>query len=273
MKTLEVAEYELDRDVRNDDLDLIKSKGTFAHFHHQIEMGYVESGCVYVNVNGVEKTLSKGSFVISDSYDIHSYRIDDPKTTAFYVLITSKNHLRDYCSATKYLTLNENFILDGEAARDICGLFKLLVSNYGKNNELFNNGIVASIMGIVSKNLRYKAADNSEKSHIIMRDVLSYIHKHFNEDITLGSLARRFGYTPNHFSYMFNGFISAGLKEYLNAVRAENAASLLKEGFSPLDAAMNSGFDSASTFYRAFERRYRTTPGKYLKQTAPELPQ
>jgi AraC-like DNA-binding protein len=98
-----------------------------------------------------------------------------------------------------------------------------------------------------------------------MRDILTYLHVSCGEPLTLDSVSRRFGYTATHFSRLFNAYTGTNLSEYLNAVRADSAAALLKKGENATSAAMNSGFDSLRTFYRAFSRRYGVPPGTYVK--------
>lgn len=60
---------------------------------------------------------------------------------------------------------------------------------------------------------------------------------------------------------------SANLSDYINRLRVEYAVKQLKENklFTIDHIAETSGFNSRSTFYRAFQNIYGMTPSQYLE--------
>lgn len=245
------------------DVDLIFTNGCVAHFHSQIEILFVTKGSIGVTINGKDRVLKKGWASISSSYDIHSYSILEKGSIGKVVIIPNR-FAQDYISSTKNTVPSECFFNDAGAFKTLDCLFDMLYAalSGGGADELFVKGIVTGMLGAIKGTLSYTARSNSDKIHF-MRDVLRYINSHYSENITLDHLSKEFGYTPNHFSHIFNSFIDIGLKEFLNMLRTENAALLLSEGQEIVDAAFNSGFVSLRTFYRSFRKLYNTTPHKY----------
>lgn len=77
-------------------------------------------------------------------------------------------------------------------------------------------------------------------------------------------MSEKFGYSPYHFSRLFNSFANTNLKKYVNSVRLDAAADKLKNGVGVTDAAFDSGFRSMRSFYRDFTERFGVSPRKYM---------
>ena len=85
-----------------------------------------------------------------------------------------------------------------------------------------------------------------------MISVLDYINKNSDKDLTLKTLALKFGYAPSYFSVLFNKFVNMSFTDYLNYVRYTKAKEIIQlEGCAATDIAMKCGFGSMNTFYRA----------------------
>jgi AraC-like DNA-binding protein len=93
---------------------------------------------------------------------------------------------------------------------------------------------------------------------MIISDILSYIDTHINEQITLESLAREFGYNKSYFSRLFNDHLGISLNNYVNFVRLNRFEQLMAKNSdkSVTELIYEAGFSSTTTFYRA--KSYRT---------------
>lgn len=94
-----------------------------------------------------------------------------------------------------------------------------------------------------------------------------YISEHLSEDIRLGDLAEMCGYSPAHYSRVFKKYIGVSPVQYVVRSRLEKALQLMNnERMTILSAAYQSGFQSSSAFYKAFQAQYATSPTRYLKR-------
>ena len=85
-----------------------------------------------------------------------------------------------------------------------------------------------------------------------MISVLDYINKNSDKELTLKTLAIKFGYAPSYFSALFNKFVNMSFTDYLNYARYTKAKEIIRlEGCTATDIAMKCGFGSMNTFYRA----------------------
>jgi AraC family transcriptional regulator len=94
-----------------------------------------------------------------------------------------------------------------------------------------------------------------------MSRVLSHIHGHLDEELTLAALARVACFSPYHFHYVFRGIVGEGLGEYLRRLRLERACHRLAVGRLPVsEVARDAGYGSHEAFDRAFKAHFGLTP-------------
>jgi AraC family transcriptional regulator len=91
--------------------------------------------------------------------------------------------------------------------------------------------------------------------------VIDYIQDHRAEDLSLETLAQIAAFSPFHFHRIFKAVTGENLKEFVQRLRLEWAGSTLV--FRPqadvTEIALDSGFQSASAFARAFKERFGMT--------------
>ncbi len=87
--------------------------------------------------------------------------------------------------------------------------------------------------------------------------------------LSLASLASQLSTSPHYLSQTLNTNLNETFFEYVNRLRAEEAAQLLlTTDMSVTDIAASSGFNARSAFYTAFKKRFECTPSVYRKQSA-----
>ncbi|MDW7656761.1 MAG: response regulator [Bacillota bacterium] len=101
---------------------------------------------------------------------------------------------------------------------------------------------------------------------VIVRRMVDYVNQNYCKPISLGVLANELNINYNHASSLFNRHIGMNFSDYLNQLRLEKAAELLKHGeVRILEAARRSGFSNTKYFFRKFKAYYHMTPGEYQK--------
>ena len=95
-------------------------------------------------------------------------------------------------------------------------------------------------------------------------EVCNYITDHLDEEINTDRLAEIAGFSKFHFSRLFKEFTGYSSHEYLIQRRLETAEQLLANpDLSITDVAMQSGFNSLSTFTRVFKAEKEMTPSAF----------
>lgn len=96
-----------------------------------------------------------------------------------------------------------------------------------------------------------------------LRRIHRYVRYNYMRELSVGELARTFGFDRSYLYKVFKERYGMGLKEYITRVRMQNAARLLEEGFSVTEAAAMVGYPDPFNFSKAFKAYYGLPPSKY----------
>lgn len=98
-----------------------------------------------------------------------------------------------------------------------------------------------------------------------LRQVLSYINEHLNEELTVDALAEQVYLSRYHFMRLFKAQTGSTVHAYVRQKRLLCAARLIREGVPAGKAAADSGFGDYSAFHRAFKESFGISPGELKK--------
>ncbi|MFK7977576.1 MAG: helix-turn-helix transcriptional regulator [Halioglobus sp.] len=92
---------------------------------------------------------------------------------------------------------------------------------------------------------------------------------YLDSSLSMPKLAESIGVSPNYVSQTINSVFNASFFDYINGLRVNYAKSLLSDPsyshLSVVDVAMESAFNSRSTFYSAFKQATGQTPAQFRK--------
>lgn len=95
-------------------------------------------------------------------------------------------------------------------------------------------------------------------------DIIAYIANHYNENISLVSVANHFGIGKYALSRIFSNTLKVNFNTYINMLRISAARNLLRStNLSILAVAMECGYRNQQTFNRIFKQRCGCTPKEY----------
>ena len=90
------------------------------------------------------------------------------------------------------------------------------------------------------------------------------VQQDLSQDADLGTLARRYGYSPFHFHRFFSKAVGETPKRHVDRLRLERAAyKLAITDETVLEIALSVGYNNHETFSRAFKRAFAYTPQDY----------
>lgn len=263
------AFFELHRDINNA-INCFESTNNACnpHFHSNIEILYLMEGSIEVTINGEKRTLSPGGASVAGSFDIHSYHT--PSFSRCIILIIPTDMLDGFNIMARFADFSTSFLEPGARDRDMANAMERLVEFSGCRDSMIAKGYVYVVLGILAEQLGISDTARSG-SDFIIRDILVYLEQHYLEDLTIETLAKRYGYHKDYLSRLFNASIGCGFSHYLNILRSRHAAMLLRNTHQNLEEiAYQSGFNSTRTFYRAFQGFYGMTPTVYRRMEVPE---
>ena len=189
-------------------------------------------------------------FVNSSHFDLCSQKYWQP-------LINEKLTLPACISTEHPLNQKIRFYLDASDA---------LCSKRAKGYELAVRGnlmLVFSLLFEMAETPKVCHQPNMEK----VKQVLSNIEAHYDQKLTIESMAADCNYSASHFMRWFKDMTGSSFTDYLIEYRLGKAAQELKTTDNTiLEIAQRTGFDNISNFNRLFKKRLGVTPSFFRKQ-------
>lgn len=104
--------------------------------------------------------------------------------------------------------------------------------------------------------------------------VIDYIEGHLDEPLEVETLARVGGYSPFHFSRLFKSMTGESLGAMVKRLRLEQGARQLYNITQNItDVGMQSGYNTPSSFTKAFKQRFDHSPTHYKAQLKAQFEQ
>ncbi len=239
------------------------------HWHRSIEIFLVLEGELEFFINSVSLPLSAPDFVIVNSNEIHSIEAPKPNTTIVVQIPVG-------CFAG-YLGEDDYAVFSRQSEEENRELSRLIVQIYkayrqkGFAYELKVQSMFLELLYLLVTVFMKKEEDQGnirKKRHLDkLSGITSYMKKHYNQDITLESVAGEFGFSPTYLSRMFKRYANVSYKTYLLNLRTEyGLREMMNTAHSLNDVAVNNGFPDSRAFAKAFSKRYGCLPSEYRRR-------
>lgn len=127
-------------------------------------------------------------------------------------------------------------------------------------------------MDLVFKDLiTYLDKEDESRYNKLIARFKEFIHKHFDEEISLKQVADEVNLNPSYFSALLKRYIGMNYSEYLTWVRIEEAKKLLiHTDLKVYEVGEKVGYQNTYYFNRIFKKVSGITPGDY-KKIAPSI--
>ena len=110
---------------------------------------------------------------------------------------------------------------------------------------------------------------NSASSNKAVNQIMDYINRHYTEDITLESLAKRFHFSKYYISHLFKDYVGISPYDYLIMLRLYVCNNLIRGKHTVRQACFMVGFNNYSNFYRLYKKHFSITPQQFKEQLKP----
>lgn len=260
------AFFEISRDHnRQIYCKLSENNNCNSHFHSNMEIVYVLDGEMQVTINGCTRRMTRGCTAVSGSYDTHSYKTVGRSKA--WILILPIEALKVFDNIFSKNRLNGNFLDNGLYSRELESAIAHLVRYDEAAPNVTAIGYMYVALGILTEHIGLTDHTLDSGPAELIRNILMYMNRHYLENLSVETIAQKYGYSKTYISRMFNSQLGCGFNHYLNVLRSRHAAGLIRTTTENLDQiAYLSGFQSIRTFNRSFLDFYGMSPYEYRKR-------
>lgn len=245
-------------------------EGFELHVHEWHEVILLINGDCEFQIEGNVYKLNPYEIIVASANEMHRI-IPHPSAICerFVLSIDSDFFTKNNC--TKYATIFQRQ--------------KIAVSNYIPWESVRRSGIIDAIkrvewfyqrgildvaascmievLYLLKENTVSRGAD--EPSSTQVQRVLTYINDNLSDDLSLSTIAKNINISSTHICRIFKKQMHMTVQQYITHKRLILAQNLYKNGKSMLEASIEAGFTTYSSFYRMYMKEFKVPPGKDLR--------
>jgi len=244
----------------------MKNLNYTSHFHQEIEIIYVTSGNITLNIDNNIHTINCHEVGIIMPGEIHSYSsVAQNNVYIMKIVPPIEENIRLENSVITAKDIIYNRVT--EIVTDIYNESKKQLVGY----KLAINKNLLDLFILILRNSNYNVIsidDNKKLSNRLMflRSVNEFVELNYMHDINLKEIANHTNYSVYYFAHYFKEVTNVTFIEYLTSIRIEKACKLITLSDNTLtNISFACGFKNIRAFNRAFKRRLCTTPTMYRK--------
>ncbi len=251
------------------------------HWHRSIEVTVNLSGSICFNVSSNNFDIRESDWIIVNSGELHSCRYINDSEKSDSANFTGISIILSVPFVEKWIGKHTffNTVPDEEVTHKIKALAHELY-DLDFSNETGNSSTALLLMSKVyelmyllatscvrSDDVALSDAAGTSDSLKISEEFTNYIEQHYQEAISLQSIADHFKYSTSYFSRLFKDLYGVNFHAYLNFVRCSHAAEQLASGkVNMTDCAFENGFPNTKSFISTFKTIYGCTPKTYVAE-------
>jgi len=242
------------------------------HYHEFCKVLLLISGRGGYVVDGQRYLLQPGDVVLIGSRSAHRPELEEDSAYERIIIYIDPGFLQqsstDDCDLLQLfsarhghvLRLRENerkkvFALAQALEKELSG------AEYGR--ILLSNGALLRLLVEIGRSQRREGALNPnpvtpDDARVV--EWMQYLDRHLSEDLDMDALAERFFISKFHMMRLFRQETGFTIHTYLLQRRLLAARQLIERGMRATEACYRSGFRSYSSFTRAYNKHFGTTP-------------
>ena len=240
-----------------------KSDERRSHAHPECEIYFNLTGNVSFMVENRIYPVSHGDVIITRPFEYHHCILHSDELHRHYCVFfnapSSEGLLQKFFD--RRAGEGNRLSLSKSEREEFISILEALAD--GESSECERYALIFKMLTIIE---HAKDASEGKQNYLSELDtVLDCIEKTFTEDISVKQLAAEAGMSVNTLERHFAKSLGMSPSTYIKKKRLSNAARMLADGCSVIEACTASGFSDYSHFIVLFKTAYGITPLKYKK--------
>lgn len=260
------------------------------HTHNKLEISYVKEGAGTYAIEKKRYPISAGDVFLINNREEHKIHMSQGQTMLNLVIHFEPEFLwsflgqePDYRLLKVFFSQNSNFSnrLEGSLpatqliARQILQIEQEMLDQ-SPYYDLKIKTIMESLLTDILREFPFFDMDSdydkiSQSDSHRMREVMHFIDLNIERPLTLQELSRIACISPAYFSTLFKRYNGVTLIQYITCKRVEHAITLIRTTeYNLTEIAIMCGFNSSTSFNKAFRRIRGFPPSHYRKNLVAE---
>lgn len=231
-----------------------------AHWHEGVELLLCTQGRVQALLDGAPAVFRPGEMAVISSGQIHTLQPLEADNR-YYCLIIGRAFLEQNGLSCENLALAP-VVPDPEAL----ALYERIVEEMGAQRPRYKSMVLGLALQLCALLWRREQADRaagSSRHPQAVKKAIHFLRAHFSSPDALEAACRAAGVTRSTLCHLFKRYVAMTPVEFLNALRCQEARSLLAAGECNVsEAARRVGVENLSYFSRLYRRHTGALPSQ-----------
>jgi len=242
------------------------------HYHEFCKLLLLVSGRGGYVVDGQRYLLQPGDVVLIGSRSAHRPELEEDSTYERIIIYISPEFLQQSstadCDLLDLFSARYGHVLrlketERKKVFAMVAVLEKELSEEGYGREILSNMGLLQILVEIGRQQRRKDAQNPHPvipQNPRVLDWMRYIDRHLSEDLDMDALAEQFYISKYHMMRLFRAETGFTIHTYLMQRRLLAARQLIEKGMRATEACYRCGFRSYSSFTRAYNKHFGSTP-------------
>lgn len=248
------------------------------HWHDELEIIYVKSGFLTVNISGENYIGKPGDAFVVPPGNLH-FMGSQTGTVDYFTFLFPLKYIAfrsdDMLDDKLIEPLNSGHLMISPEIKDTVKeqceqLARVYAAEIDKSESKITSQIRKKIILLQFIHELWKKGfiveNDTTGRNTVEKEMVSYIQQNYTGKILLREFGEQFHLSEKYISRYFKEHFHITLSQYVTYLRLEHAKQMLQEtDISVTEVAMQSGYQNISYFIRSFKKTYGVSPLKYRK--------
>ena len=248
------------------------------HWHDELEIIYVKSGFLTVNISGENYIGKPGDAFVVSPGNLH-FMGSQTGTVDYFTFLFPLKYIAfrsdDMLDDKLIEPLNSGHLMISPEIKDTVKeqceqLAGVYAAEIDKSESKITSQIRKKIILLQFIHELWKKGfiveNDTTGRNTVEKEMVSYIQQNYTGKILLREFGEQFHLSEKYISRYFKDHFHITLSQYVTYLRLEHAKQMLQEtDISVTEVAMQSGYQNISYFIRSFKKTYGVSPLKYRK--------
>lgn len=273
--------HEIIEPIENLDVNfkLFEDRGSYIsnHWHNSLEIIYITSGDLQVNMEGATYNLKANDCIFINSGVIHSTRcVYENTSILLQIPLSFLNKYIPHCKDSYFdfkVNINDdNYEANLDKIKTILKDMKEVKITSPQAGNLRFTGLLFEFLFQLYTNFRIPMGNKNMENRALdlskFQPVFEYTKINYNTPISINEIAKVVHLQPEYFCRKFKQYTGQTYLEYLNDVRISHIYKDLINTNNTLCSILEShGFTNTKLFYRLFKEKFKCTPKDIRKKS------
>ena len=248
------------------------------HWHDELEIIYVKSGFLTVNISGENYIGKPGDAFVVSPGNLH-FMGSQTGTVDYFTFLFPLKYIAfrsdDMLDDKLIEPLNSGHLMISPEIKDTVKeqceqLARVYAAEIDKSESKITSQIRKKIILLQFIHELWKKGfiveNDTTGRNTVEKEMVSYIQQNYMGKILLREFGEQFHLSEKYISRYFKEHFHITLSQYVTYLRLEHEKQMLQEtDISVTEVAMQSGYQNISYFIRSFKKTYGVSPLKYRK--------